>query len=249
MKKPIRIQNDKISNVLPGMLSGILVVMIIFFNSCTASRQSAATKAMTKSQLLYNQPNDQSYVIQPGDQLKVSVWNHDQFDIDQAVSNRGSIVYPLLGELQVEGLNKEQLISMLKDQLANYINNNINLDVTITRPKENEVTVLGSVIKPANYQIENRSSILEVLAAAGGPSDNADLRHVQIFRPGQSPDRINVNIDNYFSPASSLNVSAPPYQINPGDIIYIPKEDNFIRDLSGFMRDAVILFGVFRVFN
>lgn len=248
MKKLNRLKTQKVFNFISIVLVWGFAIIIFFLNGCATSRNSAAESAFSKAQAQNINLIEKNYVIKPGDKITVTVWNYDQFNINQVVSNDGIINYPLLGELQVEGLSKPEFISLLKSKLANYMNADINLTVSISRPNDKEIIVLGSVVKPANYPIEKSSSILQVLAEAGGPSTDADLRHIQIYRPGMSPNRVSVNLDNYFMTTKGRNISNPPYQVNPGDIIYIPKSDNLIRDLSGFMQDAIMLFGVFRIF-
>ncbi|HKJ33500.1 MAG TPA: polysaccharide biosynthesis/export family protein [Balneolales bacterium] len=238
-----------LTHVIPYMILGGLFISSMLLSACSASRESAKASAIANSQQQKINRNQKNYIIQSGDQIAVTVWNHDQFNIKQVVSNSGTISYPLLGDLDVNGMTKADFMSMLKKKLANFMNSDINLTVSITRPNDKEVIVLGSVKKPANYPIDKSSSILQVLAEAGGPSDNADLRNVQVYRPGTMPNKVKINLDTYFAMSANPNSSDPPFQVSPGDIIYIPKNDNIIRDLSGFMQDAVILFGIFRVFN
>ena len=232
-------------------ISILICVLVgsVIISGCTASKESTENSAISKAQALNVNRNENNYVIQPGDQVTVTVWNHDQFNINQVVSSDGTIAYPLLGEVKAQGLKKAEFISLLKKKLADYIKGNINLTVSISRPNDKEVSVLGSVNKPDNYPMDKSTSILRILADAGGPSSNADLKHIQVLRPGHVPNRVSIDLTDYFTTDSGQNISNPPYQVAPGDIIYIPKSDNVVRDLSGFMRDAVILFGVFRVFN
>jgi len=226
-----------------------LLCFLVILSGCTASRKSESAMGMSQSKALNVNRNENNYVIQPGDQITVTVWNHDKFNINQTVSSDGTLAYPLLGEIKAEGLSKSDFISMLKKKLSDYIKGSINVTVSISRPNNKEVSILGSVSKPANYPMDKSTSILRVLADAGGPTDNADLHHVQVLHPGHVPNRINLDIYEYFETTSDQNITQPPYQVQPGEIIYIPKSDNVVRDLSGFLRDAVILFGVFRVFN
>ena len=37
--------------------------------------------------------------------------------------------------------------------------------------------------------------------------------------------------------------------VRPGDIIYVPRNENVIRELSVFMRDVIFIFGFFELFN
>jgi hypothetical protein len=84
---------------------------------------------------------------------------------------------------------------------------------------------------------------------AGGPSEQADLRNVRIYRKpsGSMAELHNVTIDlTQYLDGGRNNPAAIVY---PGDVVYVPEEENVIRETSQFLRDIVLLFGIFRVVN
>jgi protein involved in polysaccharide export with SLBB domain len=121
----------------------------------------------------------------------------------------------------------------------------VKLTVTVTSTVTQKVAVLGEVSKQENYPLLFDSPLIEVLTAAGGTTADSDLRHVKILRGGMNRQPIEVDLTWYME---NGNIEAIP-MVRPGDTIFVPKKANIIRDLSDFMRDAIFIFGFFRVFN
>jgi polysaccharide export outer membrane protein len=186
-----------------------------------------------------------NYVIRRSDQVQVKVWGYPEFDATVPVKETGAITMPLLGDLAAVGLTKEQLVDQLKQKLTVYIQGEVKLTVTITSTVTQKVAVLGEVSKQENYPLMFDSPLIEVLTAAGGTTADSDLRHVKILRGGMNRQPIEVDLTWYME---NGNVEAIP-MVRPGDTIFVPRKANIIRDLSDFMRDAIFIFGFFRVFN
>jgi len=77
--------------------------------------------------------------------------------------------------------------------------------------------VLGAVHKPGAYRLTPDMSLLDALAQAGGPNDDADAEQMRIYRPNRS------GIEHV--PLSSL-VTQPPrmnFGLEEGDVIYVPR--------------------------
>lgn len=187
---------------------------------------------------------DEGYIIRPGDQIEILVWQYDNFNTKTTVNFNGTITVPLIGEIIAGGLTKAELKEQLLKELSQYIKNDINLTVAITESNNQLISVLGSVGKPDNYPIKDRLSLFEILSKAGGVSEDADLRNIRIYHSTTESDYDRVDLTKYFERGSTRNIIS----VGPGDVIYVPKEENVIREFSYFMRDFIVLFGVFRVF-
>lgn len=185
------------------------------------------------------------YVIRPGDQIEVSVFGYDEFNTTKSVSARGIIVVPLVGEVQAEGKTKEEFKSNLRQELTQYIKGDFNLSVSIASSQENVISVLGSVGRPDNYSVVDKVSLFEILSKAGGTTEEADLRNIKVYQEGQAGDPLEVDLTKYLKQGNANRIA----EVYPGDIVYVPKQENMVRELSEFMRDVVLLFGLFRVFN
>lgn len=195
-------------------------------------------------------PTDSTYQIQSGDEIEVLVWQQSKFNTTTKVSSTGTIAVPLIGEVQASGLTQDQLKRDLRKNLSDYIKGEINLTVSVRNTDNMQVAVFGMVSEPDNYPVVNKTSIFKVLSRAGGPSETANLRNVRIYRKNGTPDKSNsnyttLNLTEYLEKGQE----GPAAQVYPGDVVYVPEQKNAIREMSGFLGDVVLLFGIFRVFR
>jgi polysaccharide biosynthesis/export protein len=124
--------------------------------------------------------------IGAGDLLHVDVFDVPDFSRDLRVSATGDISFPLIpGRIPVAGLTPYQLQSKL-DQLLleNGLVTHPQASVFVKEQLSEPVNVVGAVAHPTVYQVTRPTTLLEVLAAAGGISDNAGSV-VIITRPTQ----------------------------------------------------------------
>src|SRR5690606_10267823 len=76
----------------------------------------------------------------------------------------GTIQFPILGELEVGGMTRQDVLKMLYERIGEHIQNPI-INVRITNYK---VTVLGEVTRPGAYAIgDERVTLLEAIGMAG----------------------------------------------------------------------------------
>lgn len=224
--------------VLP--LLGLLAV------SCASSNElKRETLSKSEAGALMIQRKASEYTIQAGDDIEISVWGYDEFNTEKTVSTNGIITVPLIGEVEAGGLTKEEFKEQLTNKLADYVKGDIKLSVSITSSQQNIVSVLGSVGSPDNYPVVKSASLFEILSKAGGTTEQADLRNIKIYQQGKTSDPLEVDLTRYLNKGEAGTIAV----VHPGDIVYVPQEENMIRELSSFMRDVVLLLGIFRVFN
>lgn len=229
-----------------------IVLIGFIFEGCSSSRMASKGKLNTKAKseygsLIINKSSSNStFTIQPGDQIKVSVWDNEKFNTNEEVTSRGTITIPLVGEMEVQGLTKKAFKQRLRKKLNQYIKGEINFTVNIKTTRTQLVTVLGSVGRPDNYQVMNKVSLFNILSTAGGATDQADLRNIKIYHNKSKKKFTKIDLTDYLNNSANNPQSV---KVTPGDIVYVPKQENLVHEMSSFMRDVVVLFGLFRVFN
>lgn len=190
-----------------------------------------------------NVQND-AYVIRQGDVVTISVHGYPEMDTTATVGESGTIPAKLVGDQQAAGLSRSELAEQLHAKLSVYISSQFSVTITVLNRMVQNVTVLGEVTRQGIYPIAAGTSLLQVLATAGGSTSDSDLRHVRIFPSGQLENPVEADISQ-----TSLGIIKDVPLVKPGDIVYVPKEENVIRELSGFFRDAIFLFSFFSVFR
>lgn len=118
-------------------------------------------------------PHD--YVIGPGDLLAIDVFDVKELSRDVRVSQTGTIGIPLVPvRLHVAGLTEVQAQEKIAEVLeANGLVSHPEVSVSVKERKSKPITVVGAVGHPLVYQVEGETTLLEVLAEAGGLANDA----------------------------------------------------------------------------
>ncbi len=113
--------------------------------------------------------------IGSGDLLHVDVFDVPELSRDVRVSDTGDISYPLIpGRIVAGGLTPFQLESKLEQLLlANGLVSHPQVSVFVKEQNSQPVTVVGAVGHPTVFQVMRPTTLLEVLTAAGGVTDDA----------------------------------------------------------------------------
>src|ERR1700730_919371 len=126
---------------------------------------SAASRALP--------PHD--YVIGSGDLLAIQVFDVPELSREMRVSQTGTIGIPLVPvRLHISGLTETQAQLKIAEVLeANGLVSHPDVSVTVKEHKSKPITVVGAVPHPMVYQADRQVSLIEVLAEAGGISNDA----------------------------------------------------------------------------
>ncbi|HAL07796.1 MAG TPA: polysaccharide biosynthesis protein [Brevundimonas sp.] len=101
------------------------------------------------------------------------------------VNRNGAVPIPFAGEVNVQGLTPSQASAAVRRALIGKVANP-QVIVTIAGNTSNAVTVLGDVRNPGRQPLSsNQDRILDVIAAAGGPSRSLHDIDVRIQRDGR----------------------------------------------------------------
>ena len=96
---------------------------------------------------LCNVATAETYLLNPGDQLDVSVWNEETLQKTITVLPDGMISFPLVGHLQAAGKSAAEVETVIGEKLDTFIADP-EVNVTVTSTKGNVVFVVGKVLKP-----------------------------------------------------------------------------------------------------
>jgi polysaccharide export outer membrane protein len=121
------------------------------------------------------------YVIGPEDMLDISVWDNEQISRTVQVRPDGKISLPLLNDVQAAGLTPMQLRHVLTTLLTPYMPV-ASVSVIVREVHSFKVTVLGEVREPGRYDLKSRSTVLDLLAMAGGLTEYAARGRIVVLR-------------------------------------------------------------------
>ena len=151
-----------------------------------------------------------------GDMVRITVFRNPDLTTEARVSERGTIAFPMIGEVQVGGLTPSQAGARIADQLRSgryVVNPEVN--VSIAQVNSRQVSVLGNVNKPGRYPLDAINvRLTDVLATAGGVAGTgSDM--VTIVSTGNR--KTDVDLAAMFRNGDlSKNV-----ELQPGDTVYV----------------------------
>jgi polysaccharide biosynthesis/export protein len=124
--------------------------------------------------------------IGPQDVLDISVFEVPDLTRTLEVSDTGTINFPLLGEITAAGKTPEELQRELTSKLAaDYLQNPV-VTVFVKESNSQRVTISGAIDKPGIYPIKGPTSLMEVVAQAGGFKDQSDSTVLILRQKGGS---------------------------------------------------------------
>jgi polysaccharide export outer membrane protein len=181
--------------------------------AASASAQQPASPA--KSRPLAAGLDD--YKIGPEDILAISVWKNEAMSKVLPVRPDGMISLPLLDDIMAAGLTPMELRNVLAQKLAEYVPSP-SVTVIVNDVHSFKVSVIGEVLKPARYELKSRTSVLDVLALAGGFNQFAARTRIVVLRQeGDKKMRIPFNYNKVTTGADEENI-----YLRPGDIVLVP---------------------------
>lgn len=225
-----------------------IILVLIVTQACSSTRDLPSDPSHQTSDAALSQTDESEnqYVIRPGDEMEILVWEQPSFNTLTTVSRLGTIAIPLVGEVMVAGLTRDELIRDLEGKLAEYIRGEVNLTISIRNVDTMIVSVLGMVERPDNYPVVDQTSIIRIISTAGGFTEEANFKKVKLYRQAGPENYVTLDLHEYLD---SGQMDSPELLVRPGDIVYVPREENVVREMSEFLRDVIILFGIFRIFN
>ncbi|MBN1600809.1 MAG: polysaccharide export protein [Chitinispirillaceae bacterium] len=136
--------------------------------------------SMTISLLFLLLSSSSAAVITRGSVLDIQVLQHPEFSGRFAVSENGTIEYPLLADVPIADVTTSELMNDLTLRLIRHVDNPLVL-VSIVQDLPVVIEVLGQVVNPGHITITKGASLQEVLKIAGGPLESADLSRIKII--------------------------------------------------------------------
>lgn len=122
------------------------------------------------------------YTLGPDDVVHIAVRNQREFTGVYAIGRDGKIQFGFIGDIDANGLTKEQLAERLEETLKRYVRMP-QVNVTIIGFNSKAIYILGRVARPGKYAMRGDSiKIRDAVIAAGLMVQHAKLRRVHIVK-------------------------------------------------------------------
>jgi polysaccharide export outer membrane protein len=158
------------------------------------------------------------YRMGPEDTIQIAVWRNDALSRTVTIRMDGKISLPLLNDVQASGLTPMELRDELQKRLSEYMTTP-EVSVIVLDARSFKVSVIGEVAKPGRYELKTYTTVLDILALSGGPTQFASRNRIYVLRnDGKAQSRIPFNYNKALaSPADQDN-----FYLRAGDIVVVP---------------------------
>jgi len=126
----------------------------------------------------------QSYVVGPGDEVKVDIYGASQKSTTYTVTPDGDIVVDGYGPINISGLTVKQANARIRSTLGSRYSSS-SIKMTLGQTRTITVNVMGEVQTPGTYTLSAFASVFHALYMAGGVSSIGTLRNIKVFRNGK----------------------------------------------------------------
>jgi|SRR5215469_5461181 len=195
---------------LLGVLAGALAV--------PASAQTHPASAQTPAARAEVSPD---YLIGPGDEIEVFVWQNPDLSVNVPVRPDGKISTPLDEDMVAVGKTPTQLAHDIEMKLSEYVRSP-HVNVIVTRPASvfSQVKVIGQVVRPQAIAYRDGMTVLDAVLAVGGLTEYAAGNRARIVRTENGQEKnIPVRLGKLVN-GGDMSQNLP---LKPGDVLVVPE--------------------------
>ena len=163
-------------------------------------------------------PLPAGYVIGPDDVLAVLFWRDKDMSAEVTVRPDGHISLPLINDVVAAGLTPEGLRDALTKEAAKYVEDP-NVTVVVKQINSRRVFITGNVSKPGPYPLTTPTTVMQMIATAGGLLEFADSKNIVVLRV-EKGQQVAIRF-NYKEVLKRKNLKQN-IELRPGDTIVVP---------------------------
>jgi protein involved in polysaccharide export with SLBB domain len=156
----------------------LLLTFALFGSGCAAN--AAGPEPVRAQEYASGDTAGADATIQPGDRVALRIWNEPLMSDTFPVSETGEVVLPNLGSVRVADRTASELQNSLREAYSEYLRNP-SVAVTALR----RVAVQGEVREPDLYLVDLTMTLRDVIALAGGVTEQGNPADIRIIRGGE----------------------------------------------------------------
>jgi polysaccharide export outer membrane protein len=187
------------------------VTLVAIFGTVTPALAQSSTSSAAPAPV----------VLTPGDMVRLTVWQKPELSGEFVVTPEGTLAHPLYQDIPVAGVP----LSVAKTRLKEFLAATYTKDPLLTVEPLFRVTVAGAVRQPNLYSVPRNTTVGQVVALAGGVSEQGKASSVRLLRQGKT----------YKVDLTRPEPEAAQVPLVSGDQIIVPRGGNFFRDVLGPM--------------
>ncbi|SFK20570.1 polysaccharide biosynthesis/export family protein [Methylophaga sulfidovorans] len=158
------------------------------------------------------------YLLNSGDVLDISVWNEESLQKQVTVLPDGVITFPLAGEVVAKDKTVAEVEEELTKKLSEYLADPV-VTVSVTSVDGNRVHILGKVLNPGSFVMNQPLDAMQALSLAGGLSPYAEENNIIVLRRDGTKQQVLPVKYAEIKKGKALNTNIT---LESGDVIIVP---------------------------
>lgn len=159
------------------------------------------------------------YILGAGDVVRITVYQNPDLSLEARIGESGVISYPLIGAVKLGGLPVPEAEKRIADGLksGNFVKQP-QVSILVTQVRGNQASVLGQVLRPGRYPLEQANMTLsELLAMAGGIAQSGNDVVTLTGKRNGKPMRMQVDFPTIFIG------DGKDVPVSDGDVVYVDR--------------------------
>jgi polysaccharide export outer membrane protein len=158
------------------------------------------------------------YVVGDSDIIRVNVWKEPEVSQTAVVRTDGNISLPLINEVKVSGMTPLQIQDMVAEKLKGFLNNP-QVTVTVIEIRSKRAFITGEVARPGTYSLNAQTTVLQLIAQAGGFTPFAKTDSIVVLR---TEDGRQSRLKFKYKEVIQGKKTEQNIALHPGDTVVVP---------------------------
>src|SRR5881409_238832 len=189
---------------------------------------------------LLSGPVPPDYKLGPGDALVLILTGEVELAYTLQVTREGFILIPQVGQVFVSNLTLDQLRDLLYTRLGRVYSGvrrspsaTTRFDISVANVRANQAYVVGEVAQPGAYQISSLGTVLTALYAAGGLTERANMRRIEVQRLGKPV--ASLDLYDYLLRGDTRS----DIRLETGDVVFVPVHETRVQVSGAVIRPGI----------
>lgn len=187
-----RVSNQRLPGLPPRLTRPVFGLTLLSYVITTAYPVAAVPSLApapsgAPAQTTAPSPVEEPYILGAGDRVRIDIFQVPQYSGEFDVLIDGTLNLPLVSPpIPVQGLTIREATDVISAAYNQYLRRPI-VTLTLLSRRPLQVGVAGEVLRPGSYALPQDGAqfptLTQVLQLAGGVTQSADVRQVQLRRP------------------------------------------------------------------
>lgn len=164
-------------------------------------------------------PVDDDTTLNPGDTFDVRVYGEEDLSATYRVAQDGTIDFPLIGRIAVEGNEPTEIADLIATRLHDggfLVEPHVS--VLVKESESRVVSVMGAVAQSGTFPMRSGLSVVQAISLAGGFTPLANRNDTVVTR------RVNGELKRYNIRVDDISRGrAEDFLLRSGDIVFVPE--------------------------